>query len=213
MTVASNDKYQVTLFKSLKVALKELEPFIRNGEHLRTGKPFKKFGDMRSREMLANWLLCAAINAIDNRELTFSTDPTGGDGIIHDPGTDETWRTEHVIASQLSGKMGGADALILRAIEHKLRRGPNYAVGKTLIVFLEAGAGEWFPNKITQHLPDPLHFAAIWVVGLIGVIEGAYVYNVVALSDGGAPVLCVRLGKHFDTWTVLEVIPVFGVRL
>jgi hypothetical protein len=35
-------KYQITRFKSLEAALKELEPFIRNGEHLHTGKPFKR---------------------------------------------------------------------------------------------------------------------------------------------------------------------------
>jgi hypothetical protein len=34
-------KYNVKQFKSLKIALKELEPYIRNGQHLETGKPFK----------------------------------------------------------------------------------------------------------------------------------------------------------------------------
>lgn len=55
-------KYPVRRFKSLAVALKELEPFIRNGEHLQTGRPFAKFGGMRSREMLANWLLSVGVN-------------------------------------------------------------------------------------------------------------------------------------------------------
>ena len=60
-------KYRVARFQSLAVALKELEPFIRNGKHLQIGKPFKKFGGMLSREVLANWLLCVAINSTDNR--------------------------------------------------------------------------------------------------------------------------------------------------
>ena len=41
-------KHQVTRFKSLKVGLKEIEPFIRDGKHLQTGKPFKRFGGLRS---------------------------------------------------------------------------------------------------------------------------------------------------------------------
>jgi hypothetical protein len=94
-------KYSVRRFKSLAIALKELEPFIRNGQHLQTGKPFEKFGDMRSREILANWLLCVAINSTDNRELTFSSDPVGGDGIICDSATGETWSTEHVMVLRL----------------------------------------------------------------------------------------------------------------
>jgi hypothetical protein len=76
-------KYPVTRFKSLAVALKELEPFVRNGQHLQTGKPFKKMGGMRSREILANWLLCVAINSTETRELEFSSDPVCGDGLIH----------------------------------------------------------------------------------------------------------------------------------
>jgi hypothetical protein len=35
-------KYPVTRFKSLAVALREIEPFIRNGVHLKTGKPFER---------------------------------------------------------------------------------------------------------------------------------------------------------------------------
>jgi hypothetical protein len=52
-------KYPVTRFKSLAVALREIEPFIRNGEHLQTGKPFKKFGCMRSLEREFFARLCA----------------------------------------------------------------------------------------------------------------------------------------------------------
>src|SRR5438874_12621174 len=56
------DRYQITKFKSLKVALKEIEPYVRDGKHLESGKPFKRFGGMRSREVLANWLLCVVAN-------------------------------------------------------------------------------------------------------------------------------------------------------
>ena len=47
-------KYPVTRFKSLEIALKELEPFVRDGMHLQTGKPFKPLDGMRSRLALAN---------------------------------------------------------------------------------------------------------------------------------------------------------------
>jgi hypothetical protein len=129
-------KYAVTMFINLAVALKELERFVRSGEHLHTGKPFKKFGDMRSREMLANWLLCAALNSTGDRELTFSSRPVGGDGIISDRATGEAFAlTEHVMASGRSGEMEDAQTLILNAIEQKRCKGEPYAGAKTLIVF------------------------------------------------------------------------------
>jgi hypothetical protein len=120
-------KYAVKRFKTLTVALSELELFIRNGQHLQTGKPFENFGGLRSREILANWLLCVAINATDNRELTFSSDPLGGDGIICDSATEETWPTEHVMVPGLRpGDAGDAEALILKAIEQKRSKGVRH---------------------------------------------------------------------------------------
>lgn len=202
-------RYPVRRFKSLAVALKEIEPFVRDGQHLQTGKPFAKFGGMRSREILANWLLCVAVNATENRELTFSSDPVGGDGIIYDSVSGESWPTEHVMVPRLRpGETGDAEALILKAIEHKRSKGgAAYAAGKTLIVFLEAGAGRWFPNRVARQLPDPLLFAAVWVVGLQGVDAGAYVYSVICLdlTGGDAPALLVQLGQAFDSWTVRRV--------
>ncbi|MGF6312581.1 hypothetical protein ABIB82_006474 [Bradyrhizobium sp. i1.8.4] len=154
-------KYPITRFKSMEIALKEMEPFVKNGTHLQTGKPFKQLSGMRSREVLANWLLCATINAVDKRELMFSSDPIGSDGIIQDGATGQTWPTEHVLVPRQSAADGlDAKALILNAIEQKRGKGgAAYASGKMLVVLLDAGAGEWFPNKVARELPSPLHFA------------------------------------------------------
>ena len=112
-------------------------------------------------------------------------------------------QTEHVIASPVSGELCDAQSLILNAIEKKRRKGKSYADGKILIVLLE-GAGDWFPNKVAQELPDPLLFKEVWVVSLQGVVDGEYAYNVVCLdiSEGTAPAARVRLGNNFDRWTV-----------
>jgi hypothetical protein len=202
-------KHQVTQFKSLALALKELEPFVRNGEHLQTGKPFDKFGGMRSREILANWLVCVATNAATEGELTFCSDPIGGDGIISDVKTGETWPTEHVIVPRLRpGETGDAETLILNAINLKRKKGGvAYAEGETLIVFLEAGAGVWYPNRVAKQLPDPLLFATVWVVGLQGVEDGEYVYGVtnLDLTEGKVPTLLVRVSRDFSSWQVTRI--------
>jgi hypothetical protein len=198
-------KYQITRFKSLKLALKQLEPFIRDGKHLQTGKPFKRFGELRSRELLANWLVCAAINSLHQTErLTFSTDPLGGDGIIRDTETERTWPTEHILVPTVNSGEVDVEALILEAIGKKHSKGgAAYASGKTLIVFLNAGGGKWFPNKVATRLPEPLHFEAVWVVGLDEIPEaGEYSYGVTRLdlSQGNAPTWRVRIAKDFDAW-------------
>ena len=183
-------KYSVGRFKSLELALKEIEPFVRNGVHLQTGKPFKQLDGMLSREVLANWLLCATVNAVEDRELTFSSDPIGGDGVIEDGATGDTWPTEHVMVTRHGAGEGDAESLILKAIGHKRSKGgAAYAEGKTLVVFLDAAAGEWYPNKVARALPDPLLFATVWVVGLHGVEGEECVYGVthLDLTTGNAP--------------------------
>lgn len=203
-------KHQVTRFKNLKVGLKEIEPFIRDGKHLQTGRPFKRFGGLRSRELLANWLLCAAANfACGADRLTFTSDPVGGDGIICDTATGRTWPTEHVLVpSARSGEATDVEALILKAIKSKRDKGgAAYAAGKTLVVFLNAGGGEWYPNRVARHLPEPLLFDAAWVVALQCVEDYGYVYAVTMLdqSSGMAPAWRVRIGRGFDTWEVTPI--------
>jgi hypothetical protein len=197
-------KYPVKRFKDLAMALKELEPFVRNGEHLQTGKPFENFGGMRSREILANWLVCVSANAATDGEFTFCSDPVGGDGIICDVKTGETWPTEHVMVPRLlPGETADAETLILDRIDLKRAKGgAAYAQGKTLVVFLEAGACLWYPDKVAKRLPDPLLFASVWVVGLQSVDGGAYVYGVTNLdvSEGHAPVMLIRIAPGFDAW-------------
>jgi hypothetical protein len=198
--------HRVTQFKSLAVALKELEPFIRNGEHLHTGRPFRRFGDMRSREALANWLLCVTINAADKRNLTFTSDPLGGDGLIRDPVTGEAWPTEHVMARATPGASADLNELVLAAIAKKRDKGTAYAAGKTLVVLVEGG-GVWYANRIARKLPQPLHFAAVWAVGLNGVEDGRYSYWVAMLDcgDGDAPVYRVTIADDFASWAVTGV--------
>jgi len=199
-------KHPVTRFKSLKAGLKELEPFIHNGAHLRTGKPFKRFGGMRSREVLANWLICAVNNAEHGAErLTFTSDPLGGDGIIYDTETENTWPTEHVMVPPAREETSSIKARILKAVERKQEKGgAAYASGKTLIVFLEGG-GEvpWLPNHVARALPKT-DFDDVWLVGLQGVEDGAYVYGVTQLdaTEGNAPTWSVRISPHFETWDV-----------
>jgi hypothetical protein len=200
---------EVRRFKSMKIALKALEPYIKNATHLETGKPFQNFGDMRSREAVVNWLLCAVANAVDQRQLSFVTtnDLIGGDGIIHDENTKEIFPIEHVMVPSRSGGLGtDAHALILKAINDKRNKGgASYASGKTLVVFLNAGSGEWFPNRIVQALPNPLYFAAVWAVSLQKVEDdGAYVYGVTHLDigQGDAPIFLVRISNDFDAWEV-----------
>src|ERR1700730_14048878 len=113
-------EYPSKRFKSLAIALKEIEPFVRNGAHLQTGRQFANFNDMRSREILANWLICATFNAESRAErFTFAStsDPIGGDGVMLDTETGETWPTEHVLVPTQNPKKKELETRILDAIE------------------------------------------------------------------------------------------------
>src|ERR1700688_3848060 len=203
-------KYAVTGIKSLQAVLKDLGPFIRDGHLIQSGKTFESMG-LNLRELLGNWLLCVAVNSgtTPPDRLSFTSDPLGGDGIIRDAVTEETWPTEHVMVPNLPANAGkDVEALILEAIDHKHKKGPTYARGKTLVVFLNGGNGaKWFPDKVAGQLPSPPHFEAVWVVGLQSVEAGEYVYNIprLDLSRGHAPVWRVRIGKEFDQWKVEPV--------
>ncbi len=200
-------KNSVTSFKSLNICLKELEPFIRDGIHLETGRPFHKFGALRSREILANWLLCVVLNfANKSEQFILSTDPNNGDGLICDKTTKIGIPTEHVSVSQWDGKSQDIMSLILSRIEMKQNKGGSaYAIGKLLVVFLNNDGGEWYPNKIANNLPKPLDYEGVWVICLEGVINEEYTYGVTRLDANGCPVWLVHINKTFDNWSVEQI--------
>lgn len=109
-------------FKTLAIALKEIEAFIRNGEHLQTGKTFAKFNGMRSREILANWLISVVFNdRVGAERLTFVAirEEIGSDGVLWDTETNETWPTEHVMVPRQNPDGLDLEARILNAIAAK----------------------------------------------------------------------------------------------
>jgi hypothetical protein len=204
-------KHPIKRFDSLESALKALEPCVRDARHLATGKPLEKFGGMRPRELLCNWLLCAVLNEADGPPLTFTTDPVGGDGLIIDTTTNEPEvKTEHVMVRSRHGRSEtDLKTLILEKVEKKRTKGEAYASGKTLVVFLNEDVGNrvWFPNEVARRLPDPLYFNAVWVIGFEKIDGGDYIYQAVHLdvSDGDALVVRVRIAKDFASWTVTRV--------
>jgi hypothetical protein len=206
--------HRVRRFRNLKVGLRELEPFIRNGQHLQTGRPFRQLRGMLSREALANWLVCAVANFEHGSErMSFTSDPTGGDGIIHDSDTQTTWKTEHVMVRRplpTEGRQNrkSVETQILEAVAKKQAKGgAAYASGKQLVVFLDSGGGEWYPNKVARSLRGPLLFDEVWVAGLHGPVVEHYVYGVTLLSlvVGNAPTWLVRIATDFSSWSVTRI--------
>ena len=195
----------VTTFKSLKMCLKELKLFICDGQHLETGKPFKRFGGLRSRAILANWLLCVVASFEQNHEeFKICTDPQGGDGITYNQTKKQAWPTEHILVSQRN-KLEQAQSLILKQIEKKQNKGgAAYASGKTLIVLLNNQCGEWYPNKLGRSLPH-VDFESVWVVGLQNVIDGQYDYNVTRLDPNGCPIWRIHINKNFESWEIEKI--------
>jgi hypothetical protein len=205
-------RYPAKRVKNLALAFKEIEQHVRQGRPLQTGKPFGNFADMRPREFLANALICAAANfETEPERFRFAAvdDPDGGDGVIEDTQTKDTFPTEHVYVPDLKGgALEDIQALILGQIALKQEKGKKaYAGGKTLVVFVNAVGGPWFPNRVATSLPTPLDFAAVWVVGLHGVVSGAYSYNVMQLDPaaGTADVWRVRIAADFNSWQVERI--------
>jgi hypothetical protein len=86
---------------------------------------FERFGRLRSRELLANCLICAVLNTgRPTPSLTFSSDPQGGDGILYDTEMQIAWPTEHVMVPKApADETRDIATLILTAISNKQAKG------------------------------------------------------------------------------------------
>lgn len=190
--------------KDLKIALKDMEPYIKGVRHLITGRDFTNFS-LRPREALGNWLICAVGN-FNGYNLTFQEDPTGGDGIIFNRETKGGTYTEHVSAiNNLPNTklIKSSDDFILEKIQDKIDKGKAYNdkyKNKLLIVFIE-GMGNFHPLKIAREINGKHNFSSVWVFTLEEANDKEYQYVVIQLSTylSNPLIYKVHIANNFDS--------------
>ena len=197
------NKKPLTQIKDLKLVLKDMEPYVKNPRFLRVGREFTNF-DLRPREALANWLLCVVGNFnTGTGNLTFSEDPSVGDGAIINKSTGKFMLTEHVFVPE--PKVNDARSVeehVIDAVKRKAKKGKVYADGRHLVVFSEA-IGKWYPNRVGRQLPGLHDFATVWAVGLDHSNDKEYVYGVAKFEDQkNSPAWHVWISFDFDDWNV-----------
>lgn len=187
--------------KDLKVALKDMEYWVKNPSCLRVGRDIKNF-TLRQREAWANWLLCAVFCAVDKKNYTFAEDD-GGDGLIVNKDTGEWERVEHVSALDVPtrGEPLLGENRVVGAIEHKVRRGIEYARGKSLVVFIE-GAGVWYPNRVGRSIEGRHAFNSVYCISLVSCDNNGYVYSISKFHGTHSPTWSIKINGTFTAWEV-----------
>lgn len=191
--------------RDLSVVLKDFEPMVKNPRFLRNGRRIPNF-NLLPREAWGNWLLCVVLRNFFQADITFS-EGDEADGVIHDRGTGRWFLTEHVSALQTPGahaQLRGEERVI-HAIQRKINRGPEYARGKRLVVFIE-DAGQWFPNRVGREIHERHHFDAVYVIGIES-NDNDYVYSVSQLDgvQGNSPTWRVVINNDFTDWSISRI--------
>ena len=192
--------------KDMAIALKDMEPMVKDPRFLINGRDILNFS-LRPREAWANWLICSVLQKLHGEDITFAED-TEGDGIILDQRTGLYVTTEHVSALEIpeSKKVipKGEDRII-EAINHKIKRGPDYAKNKSLIVFFD-GAGEWYRNKVREGINGRHNFDSVYAVGLLISDEDGYTYSVTQFFEKHSVSFKVQIDDDFTSWSVEQII-------
>lgn len=202
--MATNEIKQI---KDLKIALKDMEPYVKNPIFLTQGKRFSNF-NMLVREAWANWLLCVVIGKITKVQHTFR-ETIDGDGLIVNRSTQVTFPVEHVCAMDFPAgrKLPSGEDRIIWAIDHKIGRGLEYAEGKSLVVFFD-GAGLFYRNKIRENILGRHNFKVVFCVGLLESSEKGYSYTVTEFRDSFKKQSIthrVDINADFTDWSISQV--------
>ncbi|TSC76056.1 MAG: Uncharacterized protein G01um101431_1074 [Parcubacteria group bacterium Gr01-1014_31] len=159
-----------------------MEPYVKNPLFLTQGKRFTNF-DMLVREAWANWLITVVIQKITGDRQTFG-EKKDGDGVVWNVDKQNGFVVEHVCAMDYpAGKqLPTGEERIIWAVEHKIKRGPEYAKDKALVVFFD-GAKKFYRSKIREAIYKRHNFKIVFCVGLLEIKDGAYSYIVSEFRD------------------------------
>lgn len=89
----------------------------------------------------------------------------------------------------------------MEAVEHKAKKGAQYAQGKMLVIFSD-GIGTWLPSRVAREIVGSHHFDGVWAVGLDSADGDDYVYSVVCLDEVPPQIFRVQIDFKKTEWTV-----------
>lgn len=192
------------VIKDFRVALKDMEPMVKDPGFLRRGRKIPNF-NMLPREAWANWLLCTVYRHLHGETVTFAEDEKG-DGILIDQVNGICVPIEHVSALQVPSKrpLPTGDQAVIDAVLKKAARGEEYARGKLLLVFFE-GVGKFTRQNIREAIHGKHSFVKVYSVGLLTCDDNGYSYAVTEYNDGHSQTFIVTITPDFDSWTVEQI--------
>jgi len=195
------------LIKDFKIALKDLEPLVKDPRFLWRGRDLNNF-TLRPREVWANWLICVVFRKLHGDDITFMDD-NKGDGFLVDKKRRIIIPTEHVCALDIpeAKDLPRGEERIINAIKLKISKGPEYANGKILVVFFD-GAGKFYRNKIREAIYRKHNFETVFCVGLLESGEDGYSYAITEFKDsyGDQSITHkVIINKDFDNWDIVQI--------
>lgn len=197
---------EIKLVKDFKVALKDMEPYVKNPAFLLKGREFTNFS-LRPREAWANWLLCVVLRKLHGEDLTFAEDPSG-DGFIVNKKTEEIIPTEHVSALENPfNELPKGEDRVINAVNFKIEKGSEYAEGKWLVVFFD-GAGEFYRNKIRESIKGRHNFGAVYCIGLLTSDDSGYSYIVTEFKESSGDksvTFKIEINIDFTDWIISQV--------
>lgn len=195
--------------KSMLAGLSELRPHVIDRRQILSGSPIRNFENIRPRELLGNWVLCAALNENAGLERFFiASDSTGSDGVIFDSLEDRPYFTEHVLALNLSAseKENGEENIVMAINKKRNKGGLAYGKGKILVVLAE-GIGEWKPNIVRRLIEGDFVFDDIWVFGLCSANDQRYTYGISRIdrSDLNCPTWIIEIMSDFASFETTRI--------
>lgn len=196
---------QIKQIKDFKIALKDMEPWVKNPQFLHNGSRIKNFS-LLPREAWANWLLCVVLRNIHGEDITFAESPIG-DGIIVNKKMKMGIVVEHVAAMDFpsSKPLPKGEGRIIQAINHKIARGSEYAKNKYLVVFFD-GAGEVYRNKVREAINGKHNFKGIYAIGLLRIDEKGYAYSVTEFHEKFSTTFKVQINPEFTDWSITKMV-------
>lgn len=195
--------YHIDVISDFSQLLKDLKLLFDNPKLIDSGRPSKKI-DLKPREVIVLSLIYMVLKrTLDLEEIFVAGDHQGRDGLVVIRGPNDKLKplvkSENILINKY--REGELTSEIIKVIDQKIKKGKEYAIGRSLTIYIHKD-GEIDKDRIITYVLKKSSFKACWIFAYQGKNNNKHHFHIIQHGENffDSAVRILVINEDFEDW-------------